>query len=495
MGREPEYGDVQGLARFGYRKMKDASYALLRVRSAEAARAWLRAAPVTSATTMSPPPSTALHVAFTAPGLDALGLPAAVRAAFSPEFLSGANEASRARRLGDLGDSSPARWHWGSAGREPHVAVMFFAEPGLLPGFVERATGAPWADAFEALCWLPTAHLDGAEPFGFSDGISQPRIDWERERSPSASRGDYANEVVLGEVLLGYRNEYDKYTDRPLLDATPEAAVLPAAEDAPGRKDLGRNGTYLVLRQLEQDVRGFWRFLLHQAGGDLAAAEALGAAFVGLTRSGEPLATLRPEPIEGVDPEPDEVRLNQFTYDDDPGGVRCPFGAHVRRANPRNADYPGRPTGVRRLLADLGLGRKEFLSDLVSPVRFHRVVRRGRAYGPWLPPASAIEATPPDDPPRGIHFVALNANICRQFEFLQNAWMANTKFSGLTAESDPLVGNREPLPGCPVTDAFTVPREGALPRRVSGLPRFVTVRGAAYFFLPGLRALRYLARG
>ena len=49
------------------------------------------------------------------------------------------------------------------------------------------------------------------------------------------------------------------------------------------------------------------------------------------------------------------------------------------------------------------------------------------------------------------------------------------------------------MPGCPVTDAFTLPRDGGPARRVTGLPQFVTVRGGAYFFLPSLRALRYVA--
>jgi deferrochelatase/peroxidase EfeB len=493
MAREPEYGDVQGLARFGYRKMKEARYALLRIRSAEAARAWLRAAPVTSAATQSPPPPAALHVAFTAAGLEALGVAEAVRAAFSPEFLSGLNDDSRARRLGDVGDSSPSSWEWGGRGREPHVLAMLFAEPGRLGGLVAGAAAGAWSDAFETPQWLETSSLDGVEPFGFSDGISQPAVDWGEERRPSSARADYENVIALGELLLGYRNEYEKYTDRPVLDASAATAVLPAAEDAPDKKDLGRNGTYLVMRQMEQDVHRFWQFLVEQSGGDLSQAEALGAAFVGRRRTGEPLALLRAQPVPGVDPDPEDVRLNQFTYDEDPAGLRCPLGAHVRRANPRNPDYPGRPTGLRRLLADLGFGPKTFLGDLVSPVRFHRVVRRGRAYGPWLPPSRALDPAAPGDPARGLHFVALNANICRQFEFLQNAWMASTKFSGLGAESDPLVGNREPVPGCPVTSRFTIQRDGALPRRVNGLPRFVTVRGGAYFFMPGLRALRFLA--
>ena len=89
--------------------------------------------------------------------------------------------------------------------------------------------------------------------------------------------------------------------------------------------------------------------------------------------------------------------------------------------------------------------------------------------------------------------ICLNANISRQFEFLQNAWIINTKFSGLTGESDPLLGNREQVPGCPVIADFTKPQENSLAQKVSGLPQFVTVRGGAYFFLPSLRALRYFA--
>jgi hypothetical protein len=111
----------------------------------------------------------------------------------------------------------------------------------------------------------------------------------------------------------------------------------------------------------------------------------------------------------------------------------------------------------------LGFGPKGFRDDLMSPVRFHRVLRRGREYGPGLPPYEADEPPPPHDPERGLHFVCLNANISRQFEFLQNAWMNSSKFSGLTAETDPLLGNRAPISGCPVTNDFTAPRQDAVP--------------------------------
>jgi len=141
----------------------------------------------------------------------------------------------------------------------------------------------------------------------------------------------------------------------------------------------------------------------------------------------------------------------------------------------------------------LGFGPKGFYDDLTSSVRFHRILRRGREYGSELLPEEALQEAPPNESARGLHFICLNANISRQFEFLQNAWITNTKFAGVSGESDPLLGNREPIPGCPVTDNFTIPGDGMPRRRVSGLPQFVVVRGGAYFFLPSLRALRYFA--
>ena len=371
---------------------------------------------------------------------------------------------------------------------------MFFAEPGGLTNFVQSATGAAWNDAFEEMRWLKTADLDGIEPFGFADGISQPQIDWERQRDPTRPQIDYSNVVALGEFLLGYPNEYNKYTDRPLLDPDAASADLLPAEDAPEKKDLGRNGTYLVMRDLQQDVRGFWQFVGQQTAGDAAAGEKLAAAMVGRTRAGDPLVPIQQEPIPGIGSQPDEVRQNQFTFAQDPTGSACPFGAHIRRANPRNTDFPGRPTSLlQRLITMLGFGPKGFRDDLMSSVRFHRILRRGREYGPGLLPEDALTPAPPNEPERGLHFICLNANISRQFEFLQNAWIMNTKFSGLTGESDPLLGTRAEIPGCPVTADFNQPRDGRLRHRVSGLPQFVTVRGGAYFFLPSLRALRYFA--
>jgi Dyp-type peroxidase family len=505
MASPVDYSDVQGLVRFGYADMTEAVYLPLEIRDVAAARAWLRQAPVNSAEEKNPIPSTALQVAFTRQGLEALGVPERILSGFSIEFRAGmASDANRSRRLGDTGVSAPAAWEWGGS-TVPHLVVMLFAEDGRLDAWRQSVTGAGFQQAFAVIAELDTSDLGGREHFGFIDGISQPLPDWSRTRTVTVNGNQlaYGNLVSLGEFVLGYPNEYNRYTDRPLLDSDePGAADLPAAEDQPGKYDLGRNGTYVVIRKLRQDVRAFWRYIdeatrtLHEAGYGLAEAM-LGRRL----DDGAPLVPLSQQPIPGVGSvgsvarRRQDERMNQFTYNEDPDGTRCPFGAHIRRGNPRTPDLPGNPGGiVSELIRMLGFGETNLRQDLISSTRLHRLLRRGREYGPGLSPGEAVEPAPAGDPERGLHFVAINANIERQFEFIQNAWMARTKFDGLTEESDPLLGNRDPVQGCPFTNTFSIPQQGAVRKRVMDLPQFVTVRGGAYFFMPGIRALRYLSK-
>jgi deferrochelatase/peroxidase EfeB len=523
-----DFGDVQGLVRFGHGRLSEASFFLLKVADRAAAQRWLQSAPVTSAQEMDPRPDSALQVAFTREGLQALGVPSEVIQGFSDEFQSGlAGEESRSRRLGDVGANAPSGWQWGgSAGAVPHLVAMVYALPGGLDAWEEAIQGADWDAAFDVQARLSTFDLGEIEPFGFADGLSQPRPDWERELAPDVKeRPKYSNLIALGEVLLGYPNEYGRYTRRPLIDPThdPRAADLPAAEDALNKRDLGRNGTYVVFRQLHQDVRGFWQFLDRQANSVAGERQRLAEAMVGRTRSGEPLVPLAAEPIPGVGPDPKDIAANQFTYAGDPSGTRCPFGAHVRRANPRSGDLPeGTTGGVARLLRLLGFKRASFYDDLLASARFHRIVRRGREYGTPLSPEDALHPGPEHEE-RGLHFIGLAANLSRQFEFVQNAWIESTKFAGLSEERDPLLGDRalppgltdasstspaltglaeeqapllggsEALPDPSSGDVFTIRRADGSARRITGMPQFITVLGGAYFFLPGLRALRYIA--
>jgi len=498
---EVDYGDIQGLARFGHGRLTEARYLLVRIADRAAARAWLRAAPVTTAVTTTPPPATALQVAFTSHGLAALRLADEVIAQFSDEFRTGMYaERSRSRRLGDLDDNAPAKWQWGgSEASTPHLLVMLFARQGKLDAWETKVTGRTWSRAFEPVARLDTVDIGPIEPFGFADGISQPEIDWNCALTlQGRDELDFRNTLALGEVLLGYRNEYGLYTERPLLDPAFDAVAerLPESLEAANRRDLGRNGSYLVFRQLEQDVAKFWRYVDEQAGHDEQWRQALADAMVGRRRDGTPLVPTTAKLIDGIGSKLREQATNGFLYDDDPDGIRCPFGAHIRRANPRTGDLPGGVQPLwRRLMRMLGFKRRGFRDDMVASTRFHRLVRRGRTYGSPISPeaALALAETPVPDDKRGIHFICLNANIQRQFEFVQNAWMMNAKFDGLSDESDPLTGNREPLYGGGGTDRFSLPRADGPPRRLDCLPRFVTVRGGAYFFLPGIRALHYIA--
>ena len=487
-----EFDDIQGLVRFAHQRLTQACFLLMRVKNPHAARAWLAEAPVTSATTRDPPPEIALQVAFTSSGMRVLGVAEDIVESFSPEFIAGmSSDPSRARRLGDLGPSAPGQWQWGGTpDTVPHVMLMLYAAPGQLDEWKTTVLSL-CASAFERIGSLATSDMDGVEPFGFVDGISQPAIDWERQRPVrDEEREDYTNRACLGEFLLGYPNEYGEYTDRPLLDPERDPdATLARAEEVPRLADLGRNGSYLVLRQLEQDVPGFWRFIDEQAQGNAVLRKHLAEAMVGRTMEGEPLVGRSTQTIDGES----DLR-NTFTYRADPDGLLCPIGAHIRRSNPRNADLPPGPPGfISWAKRTLGFDPGALAGDLVASTRFHRLLRRGREYGPGLSVDDAIAGRPAERS-AGLHFICIGGSIARQFEFVQAAWLSGLRFDGAQDESDPLTGNHLPRADGTATDSFSMPSVAGPHWRVCGLPQFVTVRGGAYFFLPGLRALRYLSK-
>ncbi|MEN8174392.1 MAG: peroxidase [Pseudomonadota bacterium] len=493
--KPPEFDDLQGLLRFGHGRLTETGFMLLRVIDAEAAKRWLARAPVTDASSRTPPPDTALQVAFSVEGLRVLGVGERVIEGFSDEFIVGmAGDESRSRRLGDTGDSAPAYWEWGgNPDRTPHLLLLLYAAPGSLEDWRTSLEDENFRAAFELQSILPTRHLGRIEPFGFVDGVSQPRIDWAQQQSTDPhDRDRYSNEVAVGEVVLGYANEYGLYTARPLIDPVQDgpAEGLPDAEDSPDRKDFGRNGCYLVLRQLHQDVPGFWQFTDRQSGSDPERRDRLAAAMVGRRRDGTPLVPLSDKEIPGIAA---GAKDNRFTYESDPDGHRCPFGAHIRRANPRTGDFPPGVNGLlSRLIKALGFKQRRPDEDLMASTRFHRLLRRGRPYGPLLTPEEAVKPDPPQAE-RGLQFICLVANISRQFEFVQNTWSMSSKFNGMQQESDPLLGRREPLINGEPTDRFNHPDPTGPARSTCDLPQFVTVRGGGYFFMPGLRALKYIA--
>ena|SRR5205085_9701862 len=146
-------------------------------------------------------------------------------------------------------------------------------------------------------------------------------------------------------------------------------------------------------------------------------------------------------------------------------GTRCPIGAHVRRVNPRDAQgFNGRLVNRRRIM------------------------RRGLPYGQWTPEDQPAR----DEDEHGIIFMALNASLYRQFEFVQQQWINYGNDAMQGNDRDPIVGNHDG------TGKFMIQgREDPQnpPFLCAKLPAFVEVRGGDYFFIPSLTALQLIASG
>jgi len=375
-----------------------------------------------------------VSVAFTFEGLRALGLPESSLDTFSPEFRQGM--ARRASFLQDVGESAPQHWEPPFGSADVHIAVTAMApSQDRLNVLLQRAAAAYAAIPGIALIYrLDCKSSGGQEAFGFRDNISQPAI--EGTRIPGSNPKE--KPLKAGEFILGYPDE------------TQSVAPMPAPEV------LGKNGSYLVMRKLQQRVAAFRQYL-HTTASNHDEEELLAAKIMGRWRSGAPLvlAPDRDDPTLGADPK----RNNDFGYgaENDTRGFKCPFGSHVRRMNPRDGEIFGNP-------------------------RRHRLVRREASYGPPFP-EGALED---DGIERGMIFACICASIKGQFEFIQEEWMNSGIFIGQNDERDPLCGANDG------SGAFTIP-ERPLRRRLRGLPRFVVTRGGEYFFVPGLRATRWIS--
>lgn len=459
--------DVQGLIARAYPDLKAASYILLQISQAVLTPAWLGRLANQVTPAPAKPNDSALNVAITASGLNKLGLPEATLGQFSNEFTAGMITPHRRRALGDVGESAPEQWLWGGPNTPSVdlVLLLFASDEATLNQRYAVLSADFEAGGVKLVLKLDAVvDLNGKEHFGFSDGISQPTVD-----GLSARVDIPPNTIRPGEFILGYVNEYGRYTDRPLLDSSADPRhLLPLDDQGSGKLDLARNGSYLVFRQLAQDVHRLWHYVDHatrqaDASSDPHRRTWLAAKMVGRWPSGAPL-TLAPDADD-----PTLARANEFTYNyADEFGLNCPIGAHVRRAHPRDSLDPNPGT-----VASVALDKR------------HRLLRRGREYGP---PADDVFADKPaDDPERGLYFICVAGNIGRQFELIQHTWLNSPKFGGLYDEADPLVASR-----APGTANFSVPAD-PVRLRFSNLPKLVTVRGGGYFFLPGIRALKYLA--
>lgn len=413
---------------------------------------------------------TAVNVAVTYEGLRAIGLSEDELAMFPQEFREGME--ARASTLGDVRTNHPRRWklpvRFGSADAEQrvelaavHVVLQLRVRAktvdntlaGLDSEYLARPEFGFWNNAIadNGMRLLSLQRLRRnfsgdavTEHFGFADGGSDPVID------PAPHSKNYLNQVRLGELLLGHGNE---------ADWPPEAGHVEDVAGARARLAWLNNGSFLVIRKLAQDVAALesaFGETMNEGERDKALAKMMGR-----DKAGHALA------------HPDVKSLsNDFDYRDDGQGSKCPFHAHVRRANPRVVsaglhEPPGRRTP--------------------------RIARRGMSYGPPVARSNGIA----DSADRGLCFMAYNASIAEQFEVVQRWLSGGNSSGGYSGQSDPFLG--VPDNGARRTFRFEDDTERVVTLALDGSDEafgerkpFVRLEWGAYLFAPSITALRRL---
>ena len=364
---------------------------------------------------------------------------------------------ARAAILGDTGTNAPEHWEtvWQEGQVHAWVAINgktvadVDACQAEVVALINETGGATVLGQQDAAAVVIDGKPTTKEHFGFTDGFGNPDY-LGVERSTQPGQGKLTEDgkwekLATGELLLGYADE---------------AGEVPVA---PLPHLFAANGTFMVYRKLRQRVAAFRSFLdthsAHYEGG----RQKLAAKFIGRWQDGTPLELSPDRPDPGLAGDPKQS--TNFTYGNDASGSRCPIGSHLRRVNPRDA-----------------FG---FHGGLVNR---RRITRRGLPYGSFVPEGQPVA----DDEDRGTVFMALNASISRQFEFVQQQWVNYGNDSHLGNDTDPLIGNHD------VHKKFVVQGDETAanpPFVCSHLPNFVELRGGDYFFLPSITALGMIAMG
>lgn len=381
-------------------------------------------------------PST-VAIAFSHAGLEVLGVEYRRDLPGDDPFELGM--ASRAQLLGDVGPSCPDLWEQGWS--DVHVLFWIQARAGERDGAIDRVRSAfERGVEITGKTYGDRVGQAGAprELFGFVDGVSQPWIerihpvdDLSRAGGGKLTRNGW-EPLALGEFVLGEVDEAD--------DESP----------VPEPRELFRYGSFMVVRKIEQHVREF---------ADLVAGDReLEAALVGRQRDGTPLATAFESGGAATSSPGGYPERNLFVFGDDPEGFGCPLGAHVRRANPRDAlGFDGRSVHRRR------------------------IIRRGMPYQELRVSTSGGH----EQFSEGLMFVAFNARIDGQFEFIQQQWLNDGAPFRLGDDPDFVAGSW--------SGRRKFVRQGECPTITTSDRPYVTTRGGEYFLFPALSGLEFLA--
>lgn len=461
-----ELDDIQGMIIHGYGKLLETAYILLKVTDPVKAKSWLAKVypSITSAQKQEGLNKTS-HLAFTANGLEALGMEDANLKSFPAPFREGMVSEYRSRILGDYGQNDPQNWRWGAKDKDLHISLILHTETkDQMTALIQEQKALLEAEGgIEVLKDLSSfLRSDHKEPFGFHDGISQPTI------KGSGKPGPENNIVETGEFLLGYKNEHQRYPHSPLLEKSQgDQSLLFKDAAGSGKLDVGHNGSFLVFREMEQHVDAFWDSMAKKtlnADGSVneKAKVKLASQCVGRWPSGASLVNHPDEDPGG------SVDNDDFGYaEKDPHGEKCPFGSHMRRNNPRDSHREYSPEQSLKI------------------TKRHRIVRRGRNYlNPVVEGQQKAE--------EGLMFLCFNANIEMQFEFIQQTWSNNNQMSQTSNDVDIIIGVPALNDPFAAKTQFTIQKDVAN-ESVDGWEQFVSIKGGEYFFFPSMSVIKYLA--
>jgi Dyp-type peroxidase family len=424
-----DFEDIQGNVLRGYR-MPRVVHLFARIEESQSAR-WKRllselSSAVTPGQWKGDKPTTTLNVGVSYAGISRL----------RPDLAAGLGERFPAFSAGMAGRASVLGDPPSDAARAFSQHHLWIAIHGTDPQRVaERVRAllelAPGLGLVAQTPWGAAIERDGHwyEHFGFRDDISNPAI--EGVPTPDRDVAGRGKRVGARWARIASGEFVLGHADERGVNALDGLSSEVAS--------LLRNGTFAVFRRLRQNVPAFRDYVESLARAHGLTPELVADKMMGRTAAGDPLAC--------------PGRESDFTYDDDPDGAGCPLGAHVRRANPRTS----------------GL---------------HRVIRRGVPYGPVFEPGSSEASLE-----RGLYFVAFNAKLEEQFEFIQQAWL-NGPAGALRNARDPLVGVGAGERRMLIEGDVSAPRP---PLLLLDIPDFVTHAGGEYYLVPGISGLRHLA--
>ncbi len=498
--------EVQSLLFGGFSKHAHSACMVLQLPSnLEAAQNWLAATEPTLSYGDDPPVGDIRILSLTSTGLAKLEVPRDTWLSFPAAFRQGMAHATRAKILSDTGEDAPKKWDWGY---EPtDGALLLYAESAKILTAqrrdVEKTLKTHGGTVLHSITLSALDLTPGSngrqkssiEPFGFADGISQPIIRGTRRFLRTT---DAIHVVEPGEFLLGYPNNRGDVAPAISVTATDDPDnMLPVANPghwgaispdfnqsgANAPRDFARNGSFIVIRQLDQKPAVFEGFVKKIANDFATHAgmpkhldsadkreQWIAAKMVGRWKDGTSLVRYPHRPGTGWEGKVDASPDNEFLLgEEDPGGLRCPYGAHIRRANPRESFVPGS-------------------KEQLAITNRHRILRAGRKYDV---DGSGVA----NDKNPGLLFICFNSDLERQFEFIQQTWSMAWQFHGLENEVDPILarGQKNPGPSSEIRKLarLTIPTvAGAI--QIRDVQDFVRVRGGGYFFMPSRSALRYL---